>query len=700
VPLKSLSSSFQTKQKENNNSSGTNVDVNHNNGTYTFLQYACDQGMDHIVKFLLGKGADPNRCSPNYKFPPIVIAGHHGYYKIISVFKEMALDYINYSVDFTAVDAVRGENVLHKVLKAESRAYANYECRDYEKCLAILLDDKSSAARGLIQPLIDAADQNGNTPLHYAGQVGNEKALAKILRAGANIGIKNKCNQTPIDRIPPTLLREFLDECLQGEGYLVDEDFKLTFHYDFLGPPLQTNVGFTVHHQSDLHKPLIVEDQKEKREKLPEAEPLWYLSQSKKHRDLLCHPVITSFLCLKWRRIRPYYYFNLLFYVLFVICLTSYLLMEATELKQNEMESLSRSTRVLGYVVQSLLVLLVLRELFQALVSFRRYIFSISSLPKILLIAVLSVLFIAMPPSSENLQSRGCMSGASVLLSWTEMVLLFGRHPKCSTYIAMFRTVSVNFLLFLTWYISFILAFGFTFFIILPKENVHFLSIEKSIFKTVVMSLSGEIEFEGIVFGDNGSFAIAVFLLYIFFILLVLVNLLNGLAVSDIGVIQKQAEIVSLVSKVSLVSYIESMLLGDPFQFLSSNYPPIRLLRQLPACDCFRQIYSLHFVQQCFEKVMGRTLIFGQKHGLTEKRAIFLPNQSNFERSRHPATETGSSLRSNLLLDEQILLSATTLLSTRAASNELAELQKGIKLVAKQQLYIMEILQELKDAAK
>ena len=38
---------------------------------------------------------------------------------------------------------------------------------------------------------------------------------------------------------------------------------------------------------------------------LPETEALWYLSvASKEHRALLKHPVIASFLWLKWQRIR------------------------------------------------------------------------------------------------------------------------------------------------------------------------------------------------------------------------------------------------------------------------------------------------------------------------------------------------------------------------------------------------------------
>ncbi len=37
---------------------------------------------------------------------------------------------------------------------------------------------------------------------------------------------------------------------------------------------------------------------------LPETESLWYMAQSPGHRRLLKHPVITSFLWMKWQRIR------------------------------------------------------------------------------------------------------------------------------------------------------------------------------------------------------------------------------------------------------------------------------------------------------------------------------------------------------------------------------------------------------------
>ncbi len=142
------------------------------------------------------------------------------------------------------------------------------------------------------------------------------------------------------------------------------------------------------------------------------------------------------------------------------------------------------------------------------------------------------------------------------------------------------------------------------------QKNEFYSSVSSSLFKTVIMSLTGEMEFEGIEFG--GIFASALFLLYVFFVLLVLVNLLNGLAVSDIAEIQKHAEIVSHVSRVELISYTESMLLGDPFSFLS-NWPPGPIGRRLPDGSCLRGMYNVGPIRKAVEYLIGSTLLFQQR---------------------------------------------------------------------------------------
>ena len=65
-------------------------------------------------------------------------------------------------------------------------------------------------------------------------------------------------------------------------------------------------------------------------------------------------------------------------------------------------------------------------------------------------------------------------------------------------------------MIFLMWYISIIVAFGLAFFFILQREdpsdgeeakNEYFENPQKSLLKTVVMSLTGELEFADIDFG-------------------------------------------------------------------------------------------------------------------------------------------------------------------------------------------------------
>ena len=181
----------------------------------------------------------------------------------------------------------------------------------------------------------------------------------------------------------------------------------------------------------------------------------------------------------------------------------------------------------------------------------------------------------------------------------------------------------------------------------------------KSLLKTIIISLTGEIEFEGIAFSSILSQLI--FLLYVFFIMLVLVNLLNGLAVSDITEIQKHAEIVSYVSRVELISYIESMLLGDPFQFLT-NFPAFKPAKKLPSCNFFSSIYKIQIIQKLFS-IFGtkRFLLFSER--LRNKTAVFLPNRSNQEKSTHGD-------KTDLLLTDKIIEDAKGLVVKKQTITE------------------------------
>lgn len=156
-------------------------------------------------------------------------------------------------------------------------------------------------------------------------------------------------------------------------------------------------------------------------------------------------------------------------------------------------------------------------------------------------------------------------------------------------------------------------------------DYVFFNKAWLSLVKTTTMFV-GELEFSDIPIDLESHLAplsYAFFLSFVFFIVIVLMNLLNGLAVSDTGVIREQAEIFSYRCQVETISTFESMLLGDPFDFLSNV--PI-LLSHLPSCSLLRQLYRSNTLRQLFTKI-GATEILLFYRVFPSKSVTIRPNQ-------------------------------------------------------------------------
>ena len=125
------------------------------------------------------------------------------------------------------------------------------------------------------------------------------------------------------------------------------------------------------------------------------------------------------------------------------------------------------------------------------------------------------------------------------------------------------------------------------------EDYIYFDGPWTSIVKTITMFV-GELEFSDIPIDPDSKiswFSFSFLVVFVFFIVVILMNLLNGLAVSDTGMIMEKAEIVSHTTRVETISYMESVLLGDPFEFLS-RWPPVRFVSGLPSLALCHQVYS------------------------------------------------------------------------------------------------------------
>merc|ERR1711884_274094 len=443
-------------------------------------------------------------------------------------------------------------------------------------------------------------------------------------------------------------MREFLDTCIRIEGKPTGENFKLTFDYSFLSPE------FTIQkaamkvlvlglNQEVLEEPTIIEELIEEnmppKGELSEVDIIKDMAENIQFKHLMAHPTITSFLWMKGGKMLPYYYSNAAFFLIFYSILTSWVLKMIEDIDNNNNNNEeSAATSVLKWITFSFLVVFTFKEIIQIMVSSFRYMVQFENiLETILIILTFCLMFDPMETRPQVAQILTLsedsvvriMSASILLMSWIMMFCILGNHPQMSelsTLVAMFVRVSFNFFKFLLVFMFFIIAYWFCFYIQYrnPKgeklpgaekpHNEYFSSPSKALLKTIVMSLSGEMEFANIEFGN--WFGWTMFICFIFFISLVLSNLLNGLAISDIVQLKNEAEVMANVHRLKRVRSIEAVIHH----------------KELPNLF-FKILYSPYLMgSYLYETVFGDTLfLFSQR--LPNREAVFYPNKSRKEQS-------------------------------------------------------------------
>jgi hypothetical protein len=417
-----------------------------------------------------------------------------------------------------------------------------------------------------------------------------------LIRYGADLKHKNMFDKSPL---PANSVKNFLNKSLQTNGTPPEnEEYEIIFDYSFLvahkekdtqSNPLQEGEQpLTQDHESGVRNVQFLKKLK------PEMDFLFYMSQSKEHRKLMQHPIITSFLHMKWERVKLYFYINIFIYFLFVILLNAYILLNigdnatngtgsmntSNDTKTSQSNPMSTGIHAAWVVILLFLLYFTVRELLQLALSpkvkkkFRHLELSIkvycTNYENILDICIIGfssyMLF-----SSKWHKSVVVMT---IILSWTELILLTGRLPKLSRNIEMLKTVSLNYFWFLLSYLFLLIAFAFSFYSLLhnnvtksstkyndTESQYFFVNPYMSVMKTFVMMM-GEFDAQSIEYEmANSLTCFCLFALFVFIIAMVLLNLLTGLAVSDTQAIKSDAEELSVVSRIRLIYEIESTLL-------------------------------------------------------------------------------------------------------------------------------------------
>lgn len=542
-------------------------------GSMTLLQTSCNNGLEKVTKILLENGAKPNLTTSGCDKRPIEIACWNGYHEIL----KLLLNHENTSLKPSKYGSVI--QIIIKEAKLDSKAGPH---RDYKSCLNILLTNPK------LNMDINYIDSEKNSALHYAARSRDPEMVLTLLKNGACIGMRNLLHRPPLADISAKTLESYLDNCLTTNNQRPDHrNYEIKFNYSFLAPP--RNIPYLEH---DTVSPLMTDAENTissfDRFLAPETDALLYMTQHAEFKPLLNHPIITSFLYLKWLKIRCLFYANITLYAIFCLSLLiNILCVGETEII---VYTVTRILTIIG------LILLIIRELLQTAVSPKAYIKSFENLLQLLFMGITAAIVVF-----NTKYYKPQLSAAAMFLSSAELFFLMGKLPCLSTYKEMLKTVSWNFFKCLICYICIALAFLLSLYILLRADSNFALDLKAFPILSHIM-----------------------FVLFVFMIPIVLFNLLNGLAVSDTQTIRANGEILEQVSKIKLISYYENIILGDLRQgqnclrsrlislkplvrrvCLFPNFLPLAQITVMPNQSCSYEVYSSDYYDKISEGGFG-----------------------------------------------------------------------------------------------
>lgn len=327
---------------------------------------------------------------------------------------------------------------------------------------------------------------------------------------------------------------------------------------------------------------------------------LYYLDTFVKegYKEILEHPLCQSFLHLKWQKIRKYYVARLLFYLVYVLILTSWVMIALAHNCYNESHgykynpSLCSNTTIYNFfhihpkvleIQWYVLAVFTIFEAFRKLTIIPSYLsikqFFTQAENLVEWCVIFSIFAISFVYTGRTYAWQSYLGAFAVLSSWSNLMLMIGQLPVFGAYVAMFTSVQAQVFKLLLAYACLLIGFTASFCVIFPHTK-SFSSPYTGIIKILAM-MTGELNFDDLFYPNNRTeierkvlsnmsesswillqvSAQLCFVLFLLFVTIVLMNLLIGIAVDDIKGLQKTAGLAKLVRQTKLICNVEIALL-------------------------------------------------------------------------------------------------------------------------------------------
>ncbi|XP_064106442.1 transient receptor potential channel pyrexia-like [Macrobrachium nipponense] len=413
----------------------------------------------------------------------------------------------------------------------------------------------------LVGDLITSPDRNGSPPFHYAVDSSSLECCKTLLENGEHLTAVYKNGKSncalAIERLPFAM--EFLKALFDSGIMLSDksvhhQNFKVTFDYSVL----MCSGKF----QCSVISELV-------------GTPL---------EPLIKHPLLDSFLNIRWYHIRKLYYTNVLWFFIYLLFHTCFIMITfGPEPKDWEAD---HTSLVLYKTFHAIFIILIaVPGCLLLFANFKKYLLQLETYTRVtfLLISATIVFLVSgkiedyvergdeneTAPSTEGkcdedettLSTARMLASMSVVLGWAELMMLLGRFPTLGSYVLMFSKVGKSIIKFLLAFVSILIGFSLGFHIIYQKLNV-FGDYKISFVKTLTMMTGGLLykEFVDTKGSPVGVYCLIFLSMFLFMVTIIMSNLLIGLAVNDIPELKRQGKIRRLVKQASYLIAFEKLL--------------------------------------------------------------------------------------------------------------------------------------------
>lgn len=371
--------------------------------------------------------------------------------------------------------------------------------------------------------------------------------------------------------------------------------------------------------------------------------------------DLLAHPVSQKYLQMKWNAYGRFCYVaNLSFYLIFLLCITSYswIMMNNIQTKNEtttlpssgfeknvttytsnlnvneQFEFINRTAGVIASAIclTSYLMLYLILEIYQIYQRQLSYFYEKENVTCwILYISTFLMLLPVFFVDGKITNVHYSASSIAVFLSWFYFLMHLRHFSKAGIYVLMFGEVLFTLIKVLMLFSVLIIAFGFAFYILMSKKqsldesHLSFSYLPLTLLRTFAMML-GELDFSDTYvkpyFYGKLKVPMTSFIIigiFMIFMPILLMNLLIGLAVGDIEVVGRNAQLNRLAMVVGFYTTIENnfkkgkigaYLLRDGFKNTAFEYPDThsnKLPNRSIIDDFFKKLFCFIFKENTDE---------------------------------------------------------------------------------------------------